>query len=651
MVLSCLLGHGLAAQAQLAHGIDPTNLGKGDWIWEMSACQTALGVSTPQAVINYEAAKGMRWITVKGADGGDTASWTQFNTTLISEAHAAGLKIFAWAYVYGNKFSNLQGEINAALYLLGLGADGFIIDAESEYEGQSVAAAQYCQAIRAQYPNTFLAYAPFPYISLHQSYPYIEFGTNCHAVMPQDYWTTIGVSVTNMVRDMDTEWRNWQNGLNGIYTNAIKPIVPIGQGYSGVPGSEITAFVNLLKNDASPASRTGYRGVSFWSCQHHSADEWNAIGAATIGINPPAIATPPASLLVTQGSPAALSVLATGAGTLHYQWRFNQTNIPGATATNYAISHAQPANAGGYSVVVTNLGGSTISAFAFLSVLSPLTNAAASVLAPSGMLDWWPADANPNDIFGAKNGTPQNGFSYAAGKQGLAFAFDGSTSYLSVSATNIPAPWTACFWVNRRDAPGTSAALIADGIYSLKLEQYNGTRQVGMTQLGMGDYNFGYTVPQNTWVHLAFVGNGAQTLLYTNGVLQSSQAVSIPLPRTYLGVAYSSSSARFIDYMLGSLDEIALFNRALSSSEINAIYSAGSAGMVRAPEFVGLVDLVTNRFTSMLRGLTGKAFSISATTNLINWIPLAPLSNPTGAVQFTDSTATEPNRLYRASQP
>src|SRR5438876_11928541 len=87
-----------AAQAQLANGIDPTNLGKGDWIWEMSACQTALGVSTPQAVINYEAAKGMRWITVKGADGGDTASWTQFNTTLIAQAHAAGLKIFAWAY-------------------------------------------------------------------------------------------------------------------------------------------------------------------------------------------------------------------------------------------------------------------------------------------------------------------------------------------------------------------------------------------------------------------------------------------------------------------------------------------------------------------------------------------------------------------------
>src|SRR5713101_2671208 len=98
--------------------------------------------------------------------------------------------------------------------------------------------------------------------------------------------------------------------------------------------------------------------------------------------------------------------------------------------------------------------------------------------------------------------------------------------------------------------PALRPALLSDGTYSLKLEQYNGTRQVGLTQLGVADYNFGYTVPLNTWVHLAFVGTGAQTLLYANGILQGTLTVSIPLPRAYLGVAYSSSSGRFIDYLL-----------------------------------------------------------------------------------------------------
>src|SRR5437899_1269375 len=80
LLLAWLFGQNWAARAQLAHGIDPANLGKGDWIWEMSACQTALGLGSPQAVLNYEAAKGMQWLTVKGADGGDTASWSQFNS-------------------------------------------------------------------------------------------------------------------------------------------------------------------------------------------------------------------------------------------------------------------------------------------------------------------------------------------------------------------------------------------------------------------------------------------------------------------------------------------------------------------------------------------------------------------------------------------
>src|ERR1017187_3463902 len=103
-------------------------------------------------VIDYEKSLGMQWITVKCGDG--TGIWTQFSTDLITRAHAAGLKIFGWAYAYGTSPS---GEANVALNALSLGADGFIIDAESEYEtlaNNSAVAAQYCQAIRAAYPRS-----------------------------------------------------------------------------------------------------------------------------------------------------------------------------------------------------------------------------------------------------------------------------------------------------------------------------------------------------------------------------------------------------------------------------------------------------------------------------------------------------------------
>jgi hypothetical protein len=366
-----------APAALLAHDIDPTNLGKGDWIWQMSSCQTALGVANVQGVIDYEKNKGMRWITVKCGDSGNI--WSQFNTDLITRAHAAGLKIFGWAYVYGN---NIQGEINVALNVLNLGADGFIIDAEGEYErlaNNAAAAAQYCQGIRAVYPNTFLAHAPFPIISLHSGFPYVTFGKYCDAVMPQAYWADIGGTnyMVTMVTRMNNEWRTWQNNLAGADTNAIKPLAPIGQGYNSVngtvTGAAITTFINALKTNTPPATAGGYNGLSFWSCQHHSADMWNAIGTATIGTtnDPPAIATQPLNRSVDRGTNVAFAVNANGAAPIRYQWRFNGAAISGATNATLTRMNVQSTNAGAYSVVVTNAFGAATSAVATLVVNVP----------------------------------------------------------------------------------------------------------------------------------------------------------------------------------------------------------------------------------------------------------------------------------------
>src|SRR5262249_9441037 len=104
-------------------------------------------------------------------------------------------------------------------------------------------------------------------------------------------------------------------------------------------------------------------------------------------------------------------------------------------------------------------------------------------------------------------------------------------------------------------------------------------------------------------------------------------------------------------YMLGSLDEILLFNRALSGAEINAIYSAGSAGLVRAPEFTGTQALGNGQFQLNLRGQTGKTFSIYSSADLGSWVPLNTVSNSTGQIEFIDNSATNSQSFYRASQP
>jgi len=53
------LGVSWTASGALLNGVYLNNLGQGDWIWVMSSAGNALGLTTPQAVIDYEASKGM----------------------------------------------------------------------------------------------------------------------------------------------------------------------------------------------------------------------------------------------------------------------------------------------------------------------------------------------------------------------------------------------------------------------------------------------------------------------------------------------------------------------------------------------------------------------------------------------------------------
>ena len=186
------------ALALLDNGVDPRHLGKGDWIWQMSAMEANIGVSSVQAVVDFEKAHGMQFLIVKCSDGGQWGSsyWPQFNSDLITRCHAAGIKIFAFGYVYGSYYGSGQvaAEINAAVGCMGVKdssgvpMDGFMIDAEIEYNGRPNDALTYCQGIRAQYPTRFLAHSPYPVPSYNVDFPYIEFGKYCDAVFTQDYW-------------------------------------------------------------------------------------------------------------------------------------------------------------------------------------------------------------------------------------------------------------------------------------------------------------------------------------------------------------------------------------------------------------------------------------------------------------------------------
>jgi len=82
----------------------------------------------------------------------------------------------------------------------------------------------------------------------------------------------------------------------------------------------------------------------------------------------PNITLQPQDQVAVAGNPVTFTCAATGTPAPACQWRFNGTNLPGATDATLLLTNVAPSQAGLYSLAATNLAGSTTSRDALLSV-------------------------------------------------------------------------------------------------------------------------------------------------------------------------------------------------------------------------------------------------------------------------------------------
>jgi len=311
---------------------------------------------------------------------------------------------------------------------------------------------------------------------------------------------------------------------------------------------------------------------------------------------PPLIITQPADQAVTVGSTTVLNVVAGGTAPLSYQWSFNSTNITGATNASLTLTNIQMAQAGSYSVVISNIADSVTSSNALLTV----NPAPACALVTTHLVSWWQAGGNALDSVGGNNGALQNGVDFNAGRVGQAFRFDGVDDYAEVPhSANMSfgstSPMSFELWVYRtggasvqhllgKRVPGSGISGIN---YQLDFEDSPGPFGSGIVFI-TGSGNFaasGTTLPVGQWTHLAGTFDGSTLRLYVNGELKASSAGTLGAPNgASLMIGGSGGYATFG----GLIDELALYGRTLTATEIQAIYSAGSSGKcaVAIPPFI-----------------------------------------------------------------
>ncbi len=124
------------------------------------------------------------------------------------------------------------------------------------------------------------------------------------------------------------------------------------------------AGTNLSGATASAYSKTNAQTSDGGS---YSVFITNSVGSITSAVAtltvvvPPSITAQPQSQTATQGGSFSFTVTASGSNPLAYQWRLGGANVSGATSSAYSKTNAQPADAGNYSVVITNFAGSITS--------------------------------------------------------------------------------------------------------------------------------------------------------------------------------------------------------------------------------------------------------------------------------------------------
>ena len=276
--------------------------------------------------------------------------------------------------------------------------------------------------------------------------------------------------------------------------------------------------------------------------------------------------------------------------------------------------------------------------------------------AGAGLVAHWPLDTNAEDVVGGYHGFASGGVIFgaegAAFHSGAAAEFNGSSATIAVpySAALNPDSFTVTLWANADSTGGFSSAITSRDDNGVSVHGYL------IYNDSAGRWNFwtggggpsgswlqlpGPGVEVGSWVHLAISYDaGAQTMrLHVNGALEQSRSG---------GGLYSPNGPQAEDFHIGSgadngsqfyfdglLDDVALWDEALTTEQIQEVMNNGVPGgapavasFAASPPFIDAGEIVTLSWDTV--GAT--SLSISPDVGVV--------AGPVGSVMVSPAVTT-----------
>ena len=231
------------------------------------------------------------------------------------------------------------------------------------------------------------------------------------------------------------------------------------------------------------------------------------------------------------------------------------------------------------------------------------------LLPPTGLIGWWPGDGTAADIQLGNNGVLMNGAGFGPGLVKQAFRFDGDDDFVDVADTPalhaIGTALTVDAWINPQILPYGAGfvfarrdPLVSEGIsLFINNDGYLRTQMQTEGSVGFSEADSADTVIRfnGQWQHIAVTADTAtgRIALYLNGkaipivTIGSIAGQFASVTRLFIGQRQgldTPEGAQGALHYKGLIDEVELYDRALSAPEIQAIYRAGSRGKCK-PRF------------------------------------------------------------------
>ncbi|TAL01166.1 MAG: hypothetical protein EPO07_08740 [Verrucomicrobia bacterium] len=428
----------------------------------------------------------------------------------------------------------------------------------------------------------------------------------------------------------------WQkNGVNIAGANG--PTFSVGTSTAGDNGTYIVLITNRSGSITSAPALVRIKSVQLYlGSQMLTTGTYHFATPPTLSIHSAFSGGP--SFYTLDGSPPSFS-------STFYSGPFVVSQNSTVRAIGYSSDFFQSEEADAINAVLLtqhNLSVATSGGGIVTTNPSPTSADANCVSPPSGIVGWWRAEGSAADAVGGHAGTAYGNTTYSNGIVGQSFHFDGGYSGQIRVPDAVDLHFTSAMTVEVWVKPEGGATLVSkwDAV---------GSRSQCSFRLSLGDLGRAYfqispngsggatsaiyppycmsatSIPGGTWTHLAGTFDGSTLRIYVNGVLdgQASFTGAIYSGNDDLGIGAmvgGSYPGGAFDNYAGFIDEVALYNRALSSAEIQAIYHAGSNGKCTSPPFAGGSYLESDTVTLTALPFYGNAF--------LHWLGDATGTNP-----------------------